>query len=88
MLETGFWVIFLAGLLGGGHCMGMCGGIVTALTLNLPAGQQRWQIMLSYNTGRILSYVMAGVLLGGLAEAGLTLPAQGQHSWRCWCWPT
>jgi sulfite exporter TauE/SafE len=80
MLETGFWVIFLAGLLGGGHCMGMCGGIVTALTLNLPAGQQRWQIMLSYNTGRILSYVMAGVLLGGLAEAGLSLlsarPAQ------------
>lgn len=75
MLETGFWVIFLAGLLGGGHCMGMCGGIVTALTLNLPAGQQRWKIMLSYNSGRLLSYVSAGVLLGGLAEAGLSLIA-------------
>lgn len=75
MLETGFWVIFLAGLLGGGHCMGMCGGIVTALTLNLPAGQQRWKIMLSYNSGRLLSYISAGVLLGGLAEAGLSLIA-------------
>ncbi|WP_199101440.1 sulfite exporter TauE/SafE family protein [Aquitalea sp. ASV11] len=75
MLETGFWVIFLAGLLGGGHCMGMCGGIVTALTLNLPSGQQRWKIMLSYNSGRLLSYVSAGVLLGGLAEAGLSLIA-------------
>lgn len=75
MLETSFWVIFLAGLLGGGHCMGMCGGIVTALTLNLPAGQQRWKIMLSYNSGRLLSYVSAGVLLGGLAEAGLSLIA-------------
>ena len=75
MLETSFWVIFLAGLLGGGHCMGMCGGIVTALTLNLPAGQQRWKIMLSYNSGRILSYVTVGVLLGGLAEAGLSLLA-------------
>ncbi|KJV25097.1 membrane protein [Aquitalea magnusonii] len=75
MLETGFWVIFLAGLLGGGHCMGMCGGIVTALTLNLPAGQQRWKIMLSYNSGRLLSYVSAGVLLGSLAEAGLSLIA-------------
>lgn len=75
MLETGFWVIFLAGLLGGGHCMGMCGGIVTALTLQLPAGQQRWLIMLCYNSGRIFSYVLAGMLLGGLAEAGLSLLA-------------
>ncbi|MBV8680089.1 MAG: sulfite exporter TauE/SafE family protein [Aquitalea sp.] len=80
MLETSFWIIFLAGLLGGGHCMGMCGGIVTALTLNLQAGQRRWLIMLSYNCGRIGSYVLIGMLLGGLAEAGLTLlsarPAQ------------
>ncbi|WP_199053007.1 sulfite exporter TauE/SafE family protein [Aquitalea sp. ASV15] len=80
MLETNFWIIFLTGLLGGGHCMGMCGGIITALTLNLPAGQRRWLILLSYNIGRIGSYVLVGVLLGGLAGAGLSLltarPAQ------------
>lgn len=80
MIETNFWVVLLAGLLGGGHCMGMCGGIVTALTLQLPAGQARWHIMATYNLGRIASYVIIGLLLGGLAEAGLTLlnarPAQ------------
>ncbi len=75
MIETSFWVVFLAGLLGGGHCMGMCGGIVAALTLNLPPHQRRWTIMLAYNAGRIGSYVLIGALLAGLAGAGLTLLA-------------
>lgn len=73
MIETSYWVLFLAGLLGGGHCIGMCGGIVTALTLNLPDNRQRWLILLSYNVGRLASYTLIGILLGGLAEAGLSL---------------
>ncbi|MBI3145426.1 MAG: sulfite exporter TauE/SafE family protein [Pseudogulbenkiania sp.] len=72
MIETSFLVLFLTGLLGGGHCIGMCGGIVTALSLNLP-GQRRGFILLAYNAGRMASYVLIGALLGGLAEAGLTL---------------
>lgn len=50
----------------------MCGGIVTALSLNLPR-QRRGFILLAYNAGRMASYVLIGALLGGLAEAGLTL---------------
>ncbi len=50
----------------------MCGGIVTALSLNLPE-QRRGLILLAYNTGRMASYALIGALLGGLAEAGLTL---------------
>ncbi|WP_024302379.1 sulfite exporter TauE/SafE family protein [Pseudogulbenkiania sp. MAI-1] len=72
MIETSFLVLFLTGLLGGGHCIGMCGGIVTALSLNLPE-QRRGLILLAYNTGRMASYALIGALLGGLAEAGLTL---------------
>lgn len=72
MIETSFLVLFLAGLLGGGHCIGMCGGIVTALSLNLPE-QRRGFILLSYNIGRMASYVLIGALLGGLAQAGLSL---------------
>lgn len=72
MIETSFLVLFLTGLLGGGHCIGMCGGIVTALSLNLP-DQRRGFILLAYNAGRMASYVLIGALLGGLAEAGLTL---------------
>jgi sulfite exporter TauE/SafE len=71
---------FLVGLLGGTHCFGMCGGIVGALSSGLALELQtsRWRLVaaqLAYNSGRISSYVFAGVLLGlfgqQLGEAGL-----------------
>ena len=31
---------FMVGLLGGVHCVGMCGGIVAALSLGLPEAQR------------------------------------------------
>jgi hypothetical protein len=36
MPETGYFAVFLIGLLGGVHCIGMCGGIVSALSLQMP----------------------------------------------------
>jgi len=59
---------FLVGLLGGVHCVGMCGGIVTALSLGLPPEDKarRWRYQLSYNVGRIASYSLAGALFGGI----------------------
>ncbi len=59
---------FLVGLLGGVHCVGMCGGIVTALSLGLPPDDRaaRWRYQLSYNAGRIISYSLAGGLFGGI----------------------
>ncbi|MBS1154819.1 MAG: hypothetical protein H6R07_743 [Proteobacteria bacterium] len=66
MLELDYWALFLAGLLGGGHCAGMCGGIVTAFSLQLPSGKY-WPWHLAFNAGRILGYGFIGVLLGGLA---------------------
>lgn len=35
MPETGYFAVFLIGLLGGVHCVGMCGGIVSALTVQV-----------------------------------------------------
>lgn len=54
------------GLLGGGHCLGMCGGLMGALTMAIPVEQRsrRVQLLLAYNLGRILSYGCAGLLLG------------------------
>ncbi|MNZ46539.1 Cytochrome C biogenesis protein transmembrane region [compost metagenome] len=54
------------GLLGGGHCLGMCGGLMGALTLAIPKEQRsrRFRLLLAYNLGRILSYALAGLLLG------------------------
>lgn len=36
VLETSLLAVFVAGLLGGVHCAGMCGGIVSALALTAP----------------------------------------------------
>lgn len=56
-------------LLGGVHCVGMCGGIVGVLTLGLPAeqrtGARLLPYLLAYNGGRIASYTLAGALAGG-----------------------
>lgn len=73
MPDTGFLALFLIGLLGGPHCAGMCGGIVGALSLG---GPPRWSFHLAYNGGRLLSYMLAGALAGGLGALGLGLEAQ------------
>jgi hypothetical protein len=64
----------------------MCGGIVGALTLGLPpAIRTRFPAMLpyllAYNTGRISSYVIAGVLAGGVGRwaANLASVYHGQQ---------
>ena len=62
---------FLVGLLGGVHCVGMCGGIVGTLTMGLPrevrglAGRML-PYQLAYNGGRMAGYAVAGALMGGL----------------------
>ncbi|OHC64079.1 MAG: cytochrome biogenesis protein [Pseudomonadales bacterium RIFCSPLOWO2_02_FULL_63_210] len=67
----------ILGLLGGGHCLGMCGGLMGALTLAIPAEQraQRLQLLLAYNFGRIFSYALAGLLLGMAGWALANSPA-------------
>lgn len=81
MPETGFLAAFLIGLLGGTHCVSMCGGIVGALTVSMPGQQGRqFRIHLAYNLGRIATYVTLGALLGALGTVGLlfndVLPVQ------------
>jgi len=66
-----FVTAFLAGLLGGVHCVGMCGGIVSMLSLSVPERKRTsaWDLLsfqLAYNFGRMLSYIVAGMLMGGL----------------------
>lgn len=70
-MTSSLFAAFLVGLTGGVHCVGMCGGIVGALTLGLPSPSERsalsrWPFLLAYNGGRIASYVAAGLLIGGI----------------------
>jgi len=68
--ELGFSAAFLVGMLGGVHCAGMCGGIVGALTLGQTearrSGGFSFGLHLAYSVGRVLSYTLAGALVGGL----------------------
>jgi hypothetical protein len=73
MPDSGYLALFLVGLLGGTHCVGMCGGIVGALSMGAPG---RWSMHLAYNTGRIFSYSLAGAAAGALGAASLSLEGQ------------
>lgn len=66
----------ILGLLGGGHCLGMCGGLMGALTLAIPKDQhsRRFRLLLAYNLGRIFSYACAGLLIGLLGWAVANSP--------------
>ena len=73
MLEFTLFGVFMVGLLGGGHCAGMCGGIVGAVSMSLPGARPRLPFLLAYNGGRILSYTLAGVLAGALGASSFFL---------------
>jgi hypothetical protein len=76
-VENSFIALFIVGLLGGGHCAGMCGGIVGALTLQSPQGGAAFGVHLAYNLGRIASYMLAGLLVGAVGHfAGNMLSLQ------------
>lgn len=73
MPDSAYLALFLVGLLGGTHCVGMCGGIVGALAMGAPG---RWSMHLAYNAGRILSYTVAGAAAGALGAASMSLEGQ------------
>ncbi|MFT5419508.1 MAG: sulfite exporter TauE/SafE [Candidatus Endobugula sp.] len=53
-------VAFFIGLLGGAHCIGMCGGIIGALSMSISVENyvRRFLIIVTYNVGRIVSYLL------------------------------
>ena len=81
--ETSYLAAFLVGLFGGVHCVGMCGGIVGALSFGISEDvrqQSRRMLpyLLAYNLARISSYTLAGILLGGISALALQLVAINQ----------
>lgn len=70
------WFAFMAGLAGSFHCIGMCGGIVAALSMTGSGGAFRFRLesQLWYNLGRVSTYTLLGAL-AGLIGSSLNLPA-------------
>jgi sulfite exporter TauE/SafE len=67
--ELSIAAAFLLGLSSTLHCLGMCGGIVSALNLSVPDDGARRPLRRvifasAFNAGRVLSYTIAGILAG------------------------
>ncbi|MBF0137648.1 MAG: sulfite exporter TauE/SafE family protein [Magnetococcus sp. DMHC-1] len=70
MAGLDYWGVFLAGMLASGHCVGMCGGLITAYSLRSGVPGQgwwhwrRWMPHLFYHVGRVGMYAFLGMLAG------------------------
>ncbi len=72
-MEYSLLAAFGIGLFSSAHCIGMCGGIVGALSFGLPPHirndrRRLLPYILLYNLGRILSYALAGALAAGVGS--------------------
>ena len=71
-----FLAALLIGLLGAGHCLGMCAGIASAITFSENKTQSRiasFSSVLLYNLGRVSSYSLAGFIIAGSSGALIIL---------------
>jgi hypothetical protein len=74
MHELAMLTAFVAGLMGSAHCLGMCGGIATALGATRASGARALQPVL-YQLGRVCGYGIAGAVAGALgAGVGIGFP--------------
>lgn len=64
-----FLSALLIGMLGTTHCLAMCGGLASSLSLGDQQPRGAFLRLLAYNLGRISSYTLAGALLGLLGAA-------------------
>lgn len=67
-----FIAALLIGLLGAGHCLGMCSGIASAITFSSQTSKNKISAFTSlflYNIGRVSSYSLAGAIFAGSSSA-------------------
>lgn len=84
-MEIFILVAFSLGFASTFHCVGMCGGIIAALTIGLPeevrSNRSRLLSYIAiYNLGRISSYTLVGILAGLISAALVhTLSIENGH---------
>ena len=89
---------FAMGIFGSPHCLGMCGGLVTAFGMSMQnvSARKRRALIATYHVGRLSSYALLG-LVAGLVGTALLAPIMNNHwprvllgmvlvllVWRCW----
>lgn len=71
-----FGLAFVAGLLGSGHCLGMCGSLVSAFFMKL--GARSALPHLAYHGGRIAVYTVVGLIAATLGAVLVQTGTFGQ----------
>ena len=72
------YTAFILGLLGSFHCLGMCGPIAFMLPLDRTNQVKQFFQLMSYHSGRLLTYGLLGVIFGLLGR-GFELFVFQQH---------
>lgn len=67
-----YFFIFIAGIAGSFHCIGMCGGFACALSPDPHKPTTTVQRHLIYNSGRLMTYVFIGAIAGTLGAEVVT----------------
>ena len=77
--EFSCWLAFMTGILGSGHCLGMCGGLVSSFFMRL--GAKTAAPYLAYHLSRVAVYTLIGLAAASLGavlvQTGIIGKAQG-----------
>lgn len=80
---SSLWLVFIGGLAGSIHCLGMCGPLL-AMAEGIRAGRWKAWSQLPLHAGRLITYSILGLLAGiagsALKTSGLALGIQGVAS--------
>ncbi len=76
-------LIFVGGLLGSAHCIGMCGPLAVSLSASTPAGTSLLRRQLVFSVGRIFTYGFCGAA-AGLGGAWLSAGSRGFVLSQAW----
>jgi sulfite exporter TauE/SafE len=79
--EFSYWLAFTTGILGSGHCIGMCGALVSGFFLKF-AGQDKSLLpVAAYHAARLTMYTLVGLIAAALGavlvQTGIVGKAQG-----------
>ncbi len=79
VVEFSYWLAFMTGILGSGHCIGMCGSLVSGFFLRL--GAKAYAPYLAYHAARVAVYGLIGLTAASLGavlvQTGIFGKAQG-----------
>ncbi len=76
-------LIFVGGLLGSAHCLGMCGPLAVSLSAGAPAGTNLLTRQLFFSLGRVFTYSFGGAV-AGFGGAWLSAGSRGFVLSQAW----